>query len=93
MSRRSEFDSRRSHMTLISSQSLKGEKKEEPVAEKKLAQQDITGVDHAGRNVVVVAKGKPMPDDLAAEKRRFGIVEAHAQAAAERPRRGARKGK
>lgn len=64
-------------MALINSRSLRGER-EAPVAEKKLADKDITVKDAVGRTVVVVAKGQPIPDDLDARKKLFGEVSRNA---------------
>ena len=39
-----------------------------------VAKKDITIVDGAGRTVVVVAAGQPIPDDLDAKKKLYGQV-------------------
>lgn len=50
----------------------------------KIADKDITGVDHVGRTVVLVPAGRPIPDDLDAVRARFNIVdEPKAQAPVE----------
>ena len=83
-------------MGLISSRTLKGEK-EDRMAEKKLADKDITIKDGAGRRVLVVAKGQPIPDNLDEVKKQYGEVqrlasdEEIAEARGETPKRSGKK--
>lgn len=64
-------------MALIHSQAMK--KEAAPVADQKVAKEDIVVQNEAGQNIVVVPAGQPIPDDLDERKAAVGAVEDKAQ--------------